>query len=57
MKLLPNYIFKVKLNSNNKIIISITTKLQLRRVKLLVIDKSLGSMSWKHRKNNLKYKL
>ncbi|PIM96114.1 Translation initiation factor IF-1 [Candidatus Hodgkinia cicadicola] len=40
-KTLPSLMFRVKLDSNNEIAASVSTKLRLRRVKLLVGDRIL----------------
>lgn len=40
-KTLPSLMFRVKLDSNNEIVASASTKLRLRRVKLLVGDRIL----------------
>ncbi|PIM95316.1 Translation initiation factor IF-1 [Candidatus Hodgkinia cicadicola] len=54
---LPNLMFKVKLDSNNEIVASTTTKLRLRKVKLLVGDRVLVRCYENISRIILKYKL
>ncbi|PIM94938.1 Translation initiation factor IF-1 [Candidatus Hodgkinia cicadicola] len=54
---LPNYICNSKLDFNNEIITGTTTKLQLRRVELLVVDRILVQCHENIERIILKYKL